>query len=76
MNENLTAKKGKSDLERAADAWMKYAGVLFEETYAREMAREFTEETLTEYARNVRNEAYARGVAKGLREALRILGWE
>jgi hypothetical protein len=76
MNEISAEKKEFSDLERAADAWAKYAKVLADELRAREMSREFTDVTWTEYAGTVATEAYARGRWAGLREALRILGRE
>jgi hypothetical protein len=76
MNENMVAKKEFSDLERAMNAWAKYAKVLADELRAREMSREFTDITWTEYAGVVATEAYARGRWAGLREAMRILGRE
>ena len=76
MNENLVGKKGHSNLERAADAWEEYAEILKSDAHAREVSREFTEETWKEYTETFTKSAYARGRADGLREALRILAWE
>jgi len=76
MNENLAAKKGKSDLEWMMEVWTKYAEILESNAHAQEMSREFTDETWKEYAETYTKAAYARGRAEGLREALRILGRE
>jgi hypothetical protein len=76
MNENLAAKKGKSDLEWKMEVWTKYAEILESETHAQEISREFTDVTWKEYAETFTKAAYARGRAEGLREALRTLGWE
>ena len=76
MDESLVTKKGRSELEQAAEAWEKYGNILGKESYARLMSRKFNDVTWTEYVEVFVTTAYARGRAGGLREALRILGRE